>query len=77
VPDLTKPNLQRNAKSAPNVSLLLGCPSGLARNCVLFQSAAANGADILEIVCFESKSNGLWNYTWRDVLISVLLYKPV
>ena len=32
-----------------------------------FASAAAKGADIPEIVCYEKQSDwgGLWNYTWR------------
>lgn len=32
-----------------------------------FQSAAAKGAEIPEIVCFEKQDDwgGLWNYTWR------------
>ena len=44
-------------------------PSGLAQ-LRAFQSAAAGGADIPEIVCFEKQSNwgGLWNYTWRTGL---------
>lgn len=35
-----------------------------------FQSAAAKGADIPEIVCFEKQEDwgGLWNYTWRTGL---------
>ncbi|WP_208021088.1 NAD(P)-binding domain-containing protein [Paracoccus alkanivorans] len=41
-------------------------PSGLAQ-LRAFQSAARQGAEIPEIVCFEKQSNwgGLWNYTWR------------
>ena len=41
-------------------------PSGLAQ-LRAFQSAAAAGADIPEIVCYEKQSDwgGLWNYTWR------------
>src|SRR5215510_9245832 len=35
-----------------------------------FQSAAAKGADIPEMVCFEKQTDwgGLWNYTWRTGL---------
>jgi trimethylamine monooxygenase len=35
-----------------------------------FQSAAANGADIPEVVCYEKQDDwgGLWNYTWRTGL---------
>ncbi len=35
-----------------------------------FQSAAAKGAEIPEIVCFEKQDDwgGLWNYTWRTGL---------
>ena len=41
-------------------------PSGLAQMRA-FQSAAAKGDDIPEIVCFEKQDDwgGLWNYTWR------------
>ncbi|CUJ88221.1 Phenylacetone monooxygenase [Shimia thalassica] len=48
------------------VAVIGAGPSGLAQ-LRAFQSAAQNGADIPEIVCFEKQSNwgGLWNYTWR------------
>ena len=41
-------------------------PSGLAQ-LRAFQSAAENGADIPEIVCYEKQADwgGLWRYTWR------------
>jgi trimethylamine monooxygenase len=41
-------------------------PSGLAQ-LRAFQSAAANGADIPQIVCFEKQADwgGLWRYSWR------------
>jgi len=41
-------------------------PSGLAQ-LRAFQSAAKQGADVPEIVCYEQQENwgGLWNYTWR------------
>ena len=41
-------------------------PSGLAQ-LRAFQSAAENGADVPEVVCFEKQEDwgGLWNYTWR------------
>ncbi len=41
-------------------------PSGLAQ-LRAFQSAAANGAAVPQVVCFEKQENwgGLWNYTWR------------
>ena len=44
-------------------------PSGLAA-LRAFQSAAAKGAEIPEIVCFERQDDwgGLWNYTWRTGL---------
>lgn len=44
-------------------------PSGLAQ-LRAFQSAAAGGAEIPEIVCYEKQSDwgGLWNYTWRTGL---------
>ncbi|MGH1484107.1 MAG: NAD(P)-binding domain-containing protein [Geminicoccales bacterium] len=44
-------------------------PSGLAQ-LRAFQSAAAKGTDIPEIVCFEKQDDwgGLWNYTWRTGL---------
>jgi trimethylamine monooxygenase len=48
------------------VAIIGAGPSGLAQ-LRAFQSAAAKGADIPEIVCFEKQSNwgGLWNYSWR------------
>ncbi|AJE44854.1 NAD(P)-binding domain-containing protein [Celeribacter indicus] len=48
------------------VAVIGAGPSGLAQ-LRAFQSAAQNGAEIPEIVCFEKQSNwgGLWNYTWR------------
>ena len=41
-------------------------PSGLAQ-LRAFQSAAAKGEEIPEIVCYEKQGDwgGLWNYTWR------------
>ncbi len=41
-------------------------PSGLAQ-LRAFQSAAAKGAEIPDIVCYEKQSDwgGLWNYSWR------------
>ncbi len=51
------------------VAIIGAGPSGLAQ-LRAFQSAAANGEDIPEIVCFEKQGNwgGLWNYTWRTGL---------
>ena len=48
------------------VAIIGAGPSGLAQ-LRAFQSAAAKGAEIPEIVCFEKQSDwgGLWNYTWR------------
>jgi trimethylamine monooxygenase len=48
------------------VAVIGAGPSGLAQ-LRAFQSAAKNGAEIPEVVCFEKQSNwgGLWNYTWR------------
>eukprot|EP00929_Paragymnodinium_shiwhaense_P009262 TRINITY_DN113360_c0_g1_i1.p1 TRINITY_DN113360_c0_g1~~TRINITY_DN113360_c0_g1_i1.p1 ORF type:complete len:464 (-),score=70.65 TRINITY_DN113360_c0_g1_i1:52-1443(-) len=44
-------------------------PSGLAQ-LRAFQSLAAKGVEIPEVVCYEKQSNwgGLWNYTWRTGL---------
>jgi trimethylamine monooxygenase len=44
-------------------------PSGLAQ-LRAFASAAKDGAEIPEIVCFEKQKNwgGLWNYSWRTGL---------
>jgi len=44
-------------------------PSGLAQ-LRAFQSAAAQGADVPEVLCIEKQANwgGLWNYTWRTGL---------
>jgi trimethylamine monooxygenase len=51
------------------VAVIGAGPSGLAQ-LRAFQSAAQEGADIPEIVCFEKQDNwgGLWNYTWRTGL---------
>ncbi len=51
------------------VAVIGAGPSGLAQ-LRAFQSAAANGADIPEVVCFEKQDTwgGLWNYTWRTGL---------
>ncbi|WP_434288732.1 NAD(P)-binding domain-containing protein [Celeribacter sp. SCSIO 80788] len=48
------------------VAVIGAGPSGLAQ-LRAFQSAAQQGAEIPEVVCFEKQSNwgGLWNYTWR------------
>lgn len=48
------------------VAIIGAGPSGLAQ-LRAFQSAAQDGAEIPEIVCFEKQANwgGLWNYTWR------------
>ena len=51
------------------IAIIGAGPSGLAQMRA-FQSAAKNGEEIPEIVCFEKQSNwgGLWNYTWRTGL---------
>ncbi len=51
------------------VAVIGAGPSGLAQ-LRAFQSAAAKGAEIPEVVCFEKQENwgGLWNYTWRTGL---------
>ena len=51
------------------VAVIGAGPSGLAQ-LRAFQTAAQNGADIPEIVCFEKQANwgGLWNYDWRTGL---------
>lgn len=51
------------------VAIIGAGPSGLAQ-LRAFQSAAQQGAEIPEIVCFEKQENwgGLWNYTWRTGL---------
>lgn len=48
------------------VAIIGAGPSGLAQ-LRAFQSAAAKGAEIPEVVCYEKQSDwgGLWNYTWR------------
>ncbi|KAI9006971.1 flavin-containing monooxygenase [Hyaloraphidium curvatum] len=48
------------------VAIVGAGPSGLAQ-LRAFQSAAAKGAEIPELACFEKQSDwgGLWNYTWR------------
>ncbi|MGY6705055.1 NAD(P)-binding domain-containing protein [Roseinatronobacter sp.] len=51
------------------IAIIGAGPSGLAQMRA-FQSAAAKGAEIPEIICFEKQDNwgGLWNYTWRTGL---------
>ncbi|MCR9107429.1 NAD(P)/FAD-dependent oxidoreductase [Marivita sp. XM-24bin2] len=51
------------------VAIIGAGPSGLAQ-LRAFQSAAAKGEEIPEVVCFEKQDNwgGLWNYTWRTGL---------
>ena len=51
------------------VAVIGAGPSGLAQ-LRAFQSAAAKGAEIPEVVCFEKQEDwgGLWNYSWRTGL---------
>ncbi len=51
------------------VAIIGAGPSGTAQ-LRAFASAAAKGADIPEIVCYEKQDDwgGLWNYTWRTGL---------
>ncbi len=51
------------------VAVIGAGPSGLAQ-LRAFASAAAKGAEIPEVVCFEKQADwgGLWNYTWRTGL---------
>ncbi len=51
------------------IAIIGAGPSGLAQ-LRAFQSAAQNGEEIPEIVCFERQDDwgGLWNYTWRTGL---------
>ncbi|MCC4241106.1 NAD(P)-binding domain-containing protein [Thalassospira povalilytica] len=51
------------------VAIIGAGPSGMAQMRA-FQSAAAKGAEIPEVVCFERQEDwgGLWNYTWRTGL---------
>jgi len=55
--------------SKKRIAIIGAGPSGLAQMRA-FQSAAKNGEDIPEIVCFEKQDEwgGLWNYTWRTGL---------
>jgi trimethylamine monooxygenase len=55
--------------SKTRVAVIGAGPSGTAQ-LRAFQSAAAKGAEIPEIVCFEKQEDwgGLWNYTWRTGL---------
>ncbi len=55
--------------SSKKIAVIGAGPSGLAQ-LRAFQSAANNGAEIPEIVCFEKQRNwgGLWHYTWRTGL---------
>ncbi|MEM7427355.1 MAG: NAD(P)/FAD-dependent oxidoreductase [Pseudomonadota bacterium] len=48
------------------VAIIGAGPSGLAQ-LRAFQSAAANGEDVPEVVCFEKQEDwgGLWRYSWR------------
>ena len=51
------------------VAVIGAGPSGLAQ-LRAFQSAASNGVDIPDVVCFEKQENwgGLWLYNWRTGL---------
>lgn len=55
--------------SEKRVAIIGAGPSGMAQ-LRAFDSAARNGADIPELVCFEKQSDwgGQWNYTWRTGL---------
>ncbi|WP_042300303.1 NAD(P)-binding domain-containing protein [Paraburkholderia kururiensis] len=48
------------------VAIIGAGPSGLAQ-LRAFQSAAAKGTEIPDLVCFEKQADwgGMWNYTWR------------
>ena len=48
------------------VAVIGAGPSGLAQ-LRAFQSAANNGEEVPEVVCYEAQSDwgGLWNYSWR------------
>jgi len=51
------------------VAIIGAGPSGMAQ-LRAFQSAAAKGSEVPEVVCFEKQSDwgGIWNYTWRTGL---------
>jgi trimethylamine monooxygenase len=51
------------------VAIIGAGPCGLAQ-LRAFQSAAATGAEIPELVCYEKQADwgGMWNYTWRTGL---------
>ena len=51
------------------IAIIGAGPSGLAQ-LRAFQAAAAAGADMPELVCYEKQADwgGLWNYTWRTGL---------
>ena len=53
----------------PRVAVIGAGPCGLSQ-LHSFQTAARNGAEIPEIVCYEKQDNwgGLWNFTWRTGL---------
>jgi len=57
------------ATAKKRVAVIGAGPSGLAQ-LRAFQSAAQNGEDIPEVVCFEKQENwgGLWLYSWRTGL---------
>jgi len=61
--------MSQKSNMKKRVAIIGAGPSGLAQ-LRAFQSAAAKGADIPEVVCFEKQANwgGLWNYTWRTGL---------
>jgi trimethylamine monooxygenase len=64
-----KPANMERYMSQKRIAIIGAGPSGLAQMRA-FQSAAAKGEAIPEIVCFEKQSDwgGLWNYTWRTGL---------
>ena len=60
---------RERAVTKKRIAIIGAGPSGLAQ-LRAFQSAADNGEEIPEIVCFERLDDwgGLWNYTWRTGL---------
>ncbi len=53
----------------PRIAILGAGPSGLAQ-LRAFESAAHNGAEMPDVVCYEKQDDlgGMWNYTWRTGL---------
>src|SRR5690625_1513442 len=63
------PHMTTRRHMTPRIAILGAGPSGLAQ-LRAFESAARNGAEMPDVVCYEKQDDlgGMWNYTWRTGL---------